>query len=242
MVRVRNLAAPPNQEMSRPFHTGSSGIAKTMCGTCLVAHADGVRRSPPNQSAPRNVPPVMNPLPCLTTCFFASLVSLGAHTCREVVRDSSGRVVQTIERRTDVGGTVHTVIRDASGRLAGTSITRPDGGGGSRTDYRDANGRHSGSATTRSNGSGSSNTSYRDAQGRSSGSAVTQKTGTQSRTQLRDASGRSAGTVTTNSSAFGTTTSVRRDASSRLSGSSTGSGSCRGNVATPPLHTSGQPR
>ena len=63
----------------------------------------------------------MNPLPCLTTCFFASLVSLGAHTCREVVRDSSGRVVQTIERRTGTGGTVHTVIRDASGRLAGTS-------------------------------------------------------------------------------------------------------------------------
>lgn len=47
-----------------------------------------------------------------------------AQTCREVVRDASGRVVQTIQRHAEIGGSERAVIRDASGRLIGTATTR----------------------------------------------------------------------------------------------------------------------
>lgn len=181
-----------------------------------------------------DVPTVMIRLPVLA--FVLVCISpVGAQTCREVVRDSSGRLVQTIERRTSGDGTVHAVIRDAAGRVAGTFVTRPDGGGGSRTEYRDASGRHAGSAITRGGSSGSSRTTYRDGSGRFSGSATTQKTGAQNRTQFRDASGRSAGSETSHSNSTGTSSSVRRDASGRLSGTSSASGEClRGSTPSPP--------
>ena len=73
-----------------------------------------------------------------------------AQTCREVVRDSSGRVVQTIERRKSAGGTDQAVIRDASGRITGTATTRNSGRKTTTTEYRDANGRLTGSASTNS--------------------------------------------------------------------------------------------
>lgn len=47
-----------------------------------------------------------------------------ARSCREVVRDSSGRVVQTIDRQKQAGGSERAVIRDASGRVIGTATTR----------------------------------------------------------------------------------------------------------------------
>jgi len=46
-----------------------------------------------------------------------------AQTCREVVRDSSGRIVQTIDRQSQSGGAVQSTIRDASGRMIGTDVT-----------------------------------------------------------------------------------------------------------------------
>jgi YD repeat-containing protein len=72
-----------------------------------------------------------------------------AQTCREVVRDASGRVVQTVERHKQAGGTVQAVTRDASGRITGTAVTRPNTGGGAHTEYRDASGRLAGSAHQR---------------------------------------------------------------------------------------------
>ena len=74
---------------------------------------------------------------------FASLVSLAltaadsAQTCREVARDSSGRIVQTIDRQKQSGGTVQAVTRDASGRIIGTATTRTNSSG-SRTLRRGA--------------------------------------------------------------------------------------------------------
>lgn len=44
-----------------------------------------------------------------------------AQTCREVVRDSSGRVVQTIERQKQAGGTERAVLRYSSGQITGSS-------------------------------------------------------------------------------------------------------------------------
>jgi YD repeat-containing protein len=38
-----------------------------------------------------------------------------------VVRDASGRIVQTIERQKQAGGAERAVTRDASGRIVGTS-------------------------------------------------------------------------------------------------------------------------
>jgi hypothetical protein len=46
-----------------------------------------------------------------------------AQACREVVRDASGRVVQTIERQPQPGGRERVVIRDATGRIASTATT-----------------------------------------------------------------------------------------------------------------------
>jgi hypothetical protein len=52
-----------------------------------------------------------------------------AQTCREVVRDSSGRMMQTIERQKSIGGVERTVTCDASGRVTGTSTSQTSPGG-----------------------------------------------------------------------------------------------------------------
>jgi hypothetical protein len=170
-------------------------------------------------------------LPALLS--FALATASPAQTCREVVRDSSGRVVQTIERQKQAGGTERAVIRDASGRITGTATTQPTGGNAARTTYRDASGKLTGSAVTLGTASGSSRTTYRDANGRMTGSADTSKVaGSGSRTQFRDASGRAAGTETT--SGHGAT---RRDPSGRVTGSSTGSGKCPTGTRVPLLPT-----
>jgi hypothetical protein len=64
-------------------------------------------------------------LPVLVS--FALATKLPAQTCREVVRDGSGRVVQTIERQKQAGGAERAVIRDASGRITGTATTHASG-------------------------------------------------------------------------------------------------------------------
>ena len=61
-------------------------------------------------------------LPALLS--FALALTAPAQPCREVVRDSSGRVVQTIYHQKSSGGTVRSVIRDASGRTIGTSTSQ----------------------------------------------------------------------------------------------------------------------
>ena len=56
----------------------------------------------------------------LPTLFsFALSLMSPAQTCREVVRDASRRIVQTIERQKQTGGSERAVIRDASGRITG---------------------------------------------------------------------------------------------------------------------------
>jgi hypothetical protein len=89
---------------------------------------------------------------------------LTAQACREVVRDASGRIVQTIDRQKSAGGTERAVIRDASGRIIDTATTNPNAGGSSQTNYRDASGRitasqrdSSGRLTGSSTGSGKCN-------------------------------------------------------------------------------------
>ena len=92
-----------------------------------------------------------------------------AQTCREVVRDASGRIVQTIDRQKSAGGTVQATTRDASGRIIGTATTNPNAGGSSQTTYRDASGRLTGTASTQPTTGASSRTTYRDASGRIDG-------------------------------------------------------------------------
>lgn len=171
-------------------------------------------------------------LPVLLTFIMAS--RLCAQTCREVVRDSSGRIVQTIERQKQAGGTERAVIRDASGRITGTTTTRPNAGSSVRTEYRDASGRLTGTASTRPTVGTSSQTTYRDASGRMTGSADTRpSSGNGGRTQYRDASGRITGTTTTSRNPAGTVTGIRRDASGRVTGTSSGTGKCPKNVPMP---------
>ena len=168
---------------------------------------------------------------------FALVTASMAHTCREVARDASGRVVQTIERQKQAGGTERAVIRDASGRVAGTATTQARGST-TQTQYRDASGRVTGSAVTQGSTSGSARTTYRDASGRVAGSADTSNVARSgSRTQFRDASGRSAGSATISGGTTGSATATRRDASGRVTGSSTASGKCQGvaRVPTPPV-------
>jgi len=145
----------------------------------------------------------------LSALFSLSLASHSpAQACRELFRDSSGRIVQTVERQQQAGGTMRTVTRDASGRITGTATTRAGGGTTTRTDYRDAGGRLTGSATTQGHAhSNSSRTTYRDASGRVAGSADTGKAvGTVTRTRFRDASGRLTGSQTTSGSPSGLST------------------------------------
>ena len=86
---------------------------------------------------------------------FALAAALSAKTCREVLRNASGRIVQTIDRQKSAGGTVQAITRDASGRIIGTATTHPNAGGSAQTTYRDTNGGMDGTADTRTgNGSG----------------------------------------------------------------------------------------
>jgi hypothetical protein len=169
-------------------------------------------------------------LPLLATSLILSVVS-PAQTCREVVRDSSGRVVQTKETRKSGSGTT-SVTRDASGRVIGTATSQTNGSV-TRTDYRDASGRMTGSANTKGSSAASSQTTYRDASGRVAGSATSRANGTSgSRTDFRDATGRSAGSQTSNGSS-GPVTGTSRDTSGRVIASSTGSGKCPSVVRVP---------
>ncbi|NQX02366.1 hypothetical protein HQ447_17040 [bacterium] len=75
--------------------------------------------------------------------------TLTAQTCREVVPDASGRIVQTIDRQKSAGGTMQATTRDASGRIISTATTNPNASpSGSFTGtQRDASGRLIGSST-----------------------------------------------------------------------------------------------
>ena len=188
-----------------------------------------------NEFQSENVQIRMKTTPLLAAFFLILATISPAQTCREVVRDSSGRFVQTVERWTQSGGAVQTTTRDATGRITGTATTRPNAGG-ARTEYRDASGRLAGSAVTQGNAAGSARTTYRDSSGRLAGTADTQTAAARtSRTQYRDASGRLTGTSTTNASPAGSFTGTNRDASGRLTGSSTGIGKCQGVVRIPVL-------
>jgi YD repeat-containing protein len=58
----------------------------------------------------------------LPSLFSFSLAAASpAQTCSEVVRDSSGRIVKTIDRQKSAGGSVQATTRDASGRIIGTA-------------------------------------------------------------------------------------------------------------------------
>ncbi|MEY3894550.1 MAG: hypothetical protein RLZZ214_69 [Verrucomicrobiota bacterium] len=86
-------------------------------------------------------------LPALLS-FALSLMS-PAQNCREVTRDASGRIVQTIDRQKITGGTVQATTRDASGRIIGTATTSPNASlSGSFTGtQRDQSGRLTGGST-----------------------------------------------------------------------------------------------
>jgi len=59
---------------------------------------------------------------------FLALAAHAGGTRREVVRDSSGRLLYTVEHREGSGDTSQATIRDASGRLVGTATTRKGSG------------------------------------------------------------------------------------------------------------------
>jgi YD repeat-containing protein len=163
--------------------------------------------------------------PPMKTCYllwFASVIPLLASPPgREVVRDSSGRIVRTIEHQQQADGGFRSVTRDAAGRLTGTSLTRPSGAGSSRTEHRDSSGRLTGSRQSTASGQSVD----RDASGRVTCSAQSSaNAGSVNRTQFRDAAGRLTGTQTSQATANGTFTGVRRDGSGRLVESSSGSG------------------
>jgi YD repeat-containing protein len=177
-----------------------------------------------NNFSPFAFQPHMKTILC-SVLFASALVGISpAQSCREVVRDASGRVVQTIDRQKQFSNTERAVIRDASGRVTGTATTRPSYGSNTRTEYRDASGRLTGSATTNSTFSNASSTTFRDSSGRVTGSAHTnQRSNSSSYTQYRDASGRLTGTQ---SSTSGTNSSTYRDAQGRVISKSTASGKC----------------
>lgn len=71
----------------------------------------------------------MKMIPISVLFAVALTATLPAETYREVVRDSSGRISQTIDRQKSSDGSVQSVTRDASGRIIGTATTRPSSGG-----------------------------------------------------------------------------------------------------------------
>ena len=173
---------------------------------------------------------------------FALAATLTAQTCREVVRDASGRIVQTIDRQRSAGGSVQATMRDASGRIIGTATTAPNAGGSAQTNYRDASGRLTGTASTQPTAGASSRTTYRDASGRSAGSADTRTgSGSGTSTQYRDASGRFTGSSATRGSSSGSFSGTQRDASGRIIGGSNGTGKCQ-DVAKVPVPPPGAKR
>ncbi|MEI6178235.1 MAG: hypothetical protein WCS43_15180 [Verrucomicrobiota bacterium] len=60
----------------------------------------------------------------LSASLFIMVVILYAQTCREVIGDGSGRMVQTIDRQKQAGGAVQATTRDANGRIIGTAISQ----------------------------------------------------------------------------------------------------------------------
>jgi hypothetical protein len=105
----------------------------------------------------------------------ALVASSPAQICREVVRDSSGRIVQTIDCQSLSGGAERAVIRDTSGRIIGTATTSNSGGSSTHTQFRDASGRLTGSAVSQGSAGGSSRTAYWDASGSLAGNASTNR-------------------------------------------------------------------
>lgn len=212
------------------------GITIANRKTWCACWSQGVRRNFSNNSPENAVPSSMS---ARVLGFLAVLVlipTLPAQTCREVVRDSSGRIVQTIDHQKQSGGTVQTTTRDAAGRIIGTATTRTNSGGFTSTQYRDASGRITGSAATQPRSGGTaSNTTYRDASGRIQGNASSRTSGGAgtTTTEYRDASGRLSGTSATNGKSATTATSTRRDASGRITGTSTANGKCPGPVKVP---------
>ena len=87
--------------------------------------------------------------------FMISNALASAETCRDVVRDASGRIVQTVESQKNSNGTTKSVTRDASGRIVSTSSGAPSANGKMQTTYRDASGRLIGSAATQTTPGGS---------------------------------------------------------------------------------------
>jgi hypothetical protein len=85
-------------------------------------------------------------LPALFSLVFVN--GSTAQSCREVVRDASGRVVQTVDRQKQTGGTERAVIRDASGRLTGSQTTSGNCSGSNTSTQRDASNRLTGTSST----------------------------------------------------------------------------------------------
>jgi hypothetical protein len=81
----------------------------------------------------------------ILTLLLLLCLPLLAQTSRETFRDSTGRIVKTIEYRKIHNGT-QAVIRDASGRIIGTQTTIISANGSSSTIHRDASGRIVGSS------------------------------------------------------------------------------------------------
>lgn len=60
----------------------------------------------------------------LSTLLSIALAALSpAQTCREVARDASGRMTQTIDRQKQAGGAERAVIRHAPGQIIGSATT-----------------------------------------------------------------------------------------------------------------------
>lgn len=173
-----------------------------------------------------------------------TLLSLGltistfAQTNREVVRDSSGGLVQTIERRIEPNGQITSTTRDAAGRLIQESTTQVSPCGRATTQYRDSGGRLIGTAQSQALGV-TQKTQFRDASGRLTGTSTSRQSSRQSiQTQLRDSSGRLAGQSQTYQSGR-TFSTEQRDATGRLTIKSQGFGLV---PDRPPVHPNAQKR
>ncbi|MFU8892182.1 MAG: hypothetical protein ACNA8L_01000 [Luteolibacter sp.] len=158
----------------------------------------------------------------LTVSFLLASFSQ-AQSCREVIRDATGRIVQTIDRQANG----RAVMRDASGKIIGTATTQATGSI-SRTTYRDANGRITGTASTQHGQSATTRTTYRGPGGQITGTSATNPSnpshGNPSRTTFRAASGRV--TATEQAQGNGRFTTTRRDASGRITETSSGNARC----------------
>ncbi len=228
----RENGAPASPARSISQDRARSALFTSRCGWVDSSFYSSQSRS--NEMSRDSVIPSMKTFFLSFVIPFASIAVLAADTCREVVRDASGRIVQTIDRQKNAGGTVQATTRDPSGRIIGTANTSTNAGGNSQTTYRDASGRMTGTAATRPSTATSSHTTYRDASGRLIGSADTRAGGDSgSNTQYRDASGRFTGSTATGGSTSRSFTGTQRDASGRLIRSSSETGKCHGGVTVP---------